>query len=118
MWEPLRRHPVRTLFWPVFVALAFATGLFIGDVGASNRFAPEGPVLVGPSYDANDAIYQFIPVPPDNWVDQFGDNERSRVLHSLSELRIVLGTMGRTMITMQTELQELRALLGDPEVDE
>jgi hypothetical protein len=73
------------------------------------------PVLVGPVYDPNDPIYQWIPIPPDGWVEIHGDNERSRVLHCISEMRLALGTMGRKIIDLEAEVKELRAMAGGPE---
>lgn len=92
---------------------------FSQQIEGPDPLPPEGWVKsLGPVYDANDPIYQFIPIPPANWVESFGDNERSRVLHSVSELRLVLATMGRTIITLEAEVQELKAIMAGPEVEE
>ena len=45
-------------------------------------------------YDPNDVIYQYIPPAPELWRDEFGDNERTRLLHSISEIRTVVANQG------------------------
>ncbi len=48
-------------------------------------------------YDPNDAAYKFIPAAPADWIEMFGDNERTRLIHSLSEARVVLNRQGKTI---------------------
>ena len=48
-------------------------------------------------YDPNDAAYKFIPAAPADWVEMFGDNERTRLLHSISELRVVVNKQAQTI---------------------
>ncbi len=48
-------------------------------------------------YDPNDAAYKFIPAAPADWIEMFGDNERTRLLHSISELRVVVNRQGETI---------------------
>jgi hypothetical protein len=49
-------------------------------------------------YDPNDAAYKYIPAAPPDWIEMFGDNERTRLLHTISELRVVVGNIGKRMM--------------------
>jgi len=53
------------------------------------------------SYDPNDGAYKFIPEAPADWREQFGTNERTRLLHSISELRVVVARQGRLLMEMR-----------------
>ena len=44
-------------------------------------------------YDPNELIYQYIPPAHETWRQQFGDNERTRILHTISELRVSLALL-------------------------
>lgn len=57
------------------------------------------------SYDQNDGIYKFIPSAPEDWLKLFGDNERTRLLHSISELRVVVANQGRRILELEAKLK-------------
>ena len=52
------------------------------------------------SYDPNDPIYKFIPAAPVEWTDMFGDTERTRLIHSISELRVVTAAQGQMLMEL------------------
>jgi len=49
------------------------------------------------SYDPNDPIYQLIPEAPSDWIEKFGDTERTRLIRCLSELRVVVALQGKRL---------------------
>lgn len=53
------------------------------------------------SYDPNDRAYKFIPEAPDDWIAEFGTSERTRLLHSISELRVVVAAQGKRILALE-----------------
>ena len=52
-------------------------------------------------YDPNDPAYKFIPAAPKEWTDKFGDNERTRLIHSISELRVVVAAQSKRILELE-----------------
>ena len=52
-------------------------------------------------YDPNDLVYKFLSQPPLNWTEQFGDNERTAIIHAISELRVVVVEQGRRLLALE-----------------
>ena len=48
-------------------------------------------------YDPNDEIYSYLPEPPGHWKEKYGDVERTRLIHALSEQRIAIALQGRRL---------------------
>lgn len=73
------------------------------------------------SYDPNDPAYKFIPAAPQDWIDRFGDNERTRLLHTISEIRVVVANIGNRLheeeIADQLGVDGSVELTSDPVVD-
>jgi len=42
------------------------------------------------SYDPNDSIYVLLPTANKVWIDRFGDNERTRIMYNLVQMRTAL----------------------------
>jgi len=61
----------------------------------------EEQVTVKAGYNPNDPIYKFINPAPEDWTGQFGDNERTRLLHSISELRVVVAAQGLRILSLE-----------------
>jgi len=59
---------------------------------------PEPEITV---YDPNDDIYKFIPPAGDDWIGEFGDSERTRLVHSISELRVVVAQVSARQIALE-----------------
>lgn len=53
------------------------------------------------TYDARDARYKYIPEAPEEWRVRFGDSERTRVLQSLSEVRVIMDRMSRRIVALE-----------------
>jgi hypothetical protein len=73
--------------------------------------------LESKSYDPNDPIYKFIPEADPSWIKEFGDNERTRLLHTISELRFVVAMQGKRMMELEQWLKTqygLDELYSDP----
>jgi hypothetical protein len=60
------------------------------------------------NYDPNDPIYKFIPEADPSWIKEFGDNERVRLIHSISELRVVVANMGKRLLELEKEPNEVK----------
>ena len=48
-------------------------------------------------YDPNDEIYSYLPEPPGHWKEKYGDVERTRLIHALSEQRIAIALQGKRL---------------------
>jgi len=58
------------------------------------------------NYDTSDTIYKFIPEAPQDWIDKFGQSERTRLMHSISELRVVVQEQSKHIIAIESILQK------------
>jgi len=70
------------------LAICFMNCMYIVSTTESNTYNP------------NDEIYMYIPPANDTWTEKFGDNERTRLISSLSELRIVTHNQGLILQSM------------------
>jgi hypothetical protein len=52
-------------------------------------------------YDPNDPAYKYIPEADPTWIEKFGASERTRLLHSISELRFVVAAQGRRIMALE-----------------
>ena len=67
----------------------------------------EPKVVVKPNnYDQNDPAYRFVPAAPDEWKELFGDNERTRLIHSISEMRVVIAAQGGRILELEKRLAD------------
>lgn len=57
-------------------------------------------------YDPNDPAYKFIPPAPKEWRDKFGDTERTRLIHSISELRVVVAEQSKHILALENALKQ------------
>lgn len=51
-------------------------------------------------YNPDDPIYRYIVPADETWTDKFGDTERVRLIHAISELRVVVNNQGRLLQQM------------------
>jgi hypothetical protein len=49
------------------------------------------------TYDPNDPAYKFIPEAGADWIEKFGNSERTRLLHTISELRVVVAGQNKRL---------------------
>jgi hypothetical protein len=54
-------------------------------------------------YDPNAPEYRWIPEAPSDWTGQFGANERTRLLHAISELRAVVAAQGKRLLALEAQ---------------
>ncbi len=60
-------------------------------------------LFVTVAYDPNDAIYKFIPVAGDDWIEQFGDTDDTRMKHTVSELRVVVASVSKRLLALENQ---------------
>jgi hypothetical protein len=60
------------------------------------------------SYDPNDPLYKFIPPAPQDWIDIGGDTERTRIIHRISELSVVMSAQSKKILELESEIDELK----------
>lgn len=60
-------------------------------------------------YDPCDAVYKFLQPAPADWTKQFGNNERTCLIHSISELRVVVANMGKVVAEQGEKIKALEA---------
>jgi hypothetical protein len=53
------------------------------------------------AYDPNDAIYRYIAPADPSWIEKFGDDERTRLIHSISELRVVVAAQSKRLLALE-----------------
>ena len=46
---------------------------------------------------------------PDDWIEKFGDNERTLLFHTISELRVVVANQGKRIVTLTDRLDKMEA---------
>jgi hypothetical protein len=87
----------------VSVAVVNAAGDLVGMV----RYPigrPVPPEIYTAVCDPCDPIYKFIPPADPSWTEMFGDNERTRLIHSISELRVVVVDQGIRLLGLEKAL--------------
>ena len=91
-------------------------------VGEPVRYQVGQPVSLGvytETFDVNDPAYKFMQIiygdpnsqtlqaAPDDWVQQFGNSERTLLLHAVSELRVVVASQGRAIMDLEARIDEM-----------
>jgi hypothetical protein len=84
-----------TIYIIIVLVLTLVMGLFIMYLAGCKK---------KDSYNPNDLAYKFIPPAPKEWTDQFGDTERTRLIHSISELRIVVANQSRHILALEKKI--------------
>ena len=54
-----------------------------------------------PVYDPNNLIYRYIPPAHESWIKEFGDNERTRLFHSVSEIRMIQAALNGRLLALE-----------------
>lgn len=52
-------------------------------------------------FDPCDPIYKFLRPPPPDWAERFGDNERTCLIHAVSELRVVVSAQSKRLVELE-----------------
>ena len=77
------------------------------------------PTIYTEQFDGSDPAYKFfqttfgdandpnVQAAPDDWVGQFGDSERTLLLHTISELRVVVASQGRKLMDLESRIKEI-----------
>jgi len=101
--------------------LAIIGVLGVVAIGAG-RYQVGEPVSLGvytETFDVNDPAYKFMQIiygdpnsqtlqaAPDDWVQQFGNSERTLLLHAVSELRVVVASQGRAIMDLEARIDEM-----------
>ena len=111
-------------FWEAWApALAIVVFVIVGAVAmAAGRYQVGEPVSLGvytETFDVNDPAYKFMQIiygdpnsqtlqaAPDDWVQQFGNSERTLLLHAVSELRVVVASQGRAIMDLEARIDEM-----------
>lgn len=108
------------------VAIAFLVFVFAGI----HRY-PVGQPVPAPVYtepfDPCDPAYKFIQTnygepnkpkwqaAPDDWVRKFGNNERTMLIHAVSELRVVVASLSKEVAGLKVTVADLTKRLADLE---
>jgi hypothetical protein len=66
------------------------------------------------AYDPNDALYRLIPPAHESWIEIGGDNHKTRITHSLSEVRMVTGALGRRVLALEKFHPDPNEPITDP----
>lgn len=85
----------------LITAMAFTGGVMFNETGRrpdSTRIKPQSR-----TYDPNDARYKFLAPASKEWVEAFGDSERTRVLYNLSLMRIALAQQKKAIEALQPQ---------------
>ncbi len=92
--------------------VCFSLGIITMCIVASYEPEPEAVVfdcteqeggieIVDTSYDPNDPIFRYIPPADETWTEQFGDTERTRLIHSISEVRVLLANVSKRLMLLE-----------------
>ena len=111
----MRRQWFEFISIVVFVIVsAVAIGAGRYQVGQS-----VSPTIYTEQFDGSDPAYKFFQITfgdandpnvqaaPDDWVGQFGDSERTLLLHTISELRVVVASQGRKLMDLESRIKEI-----------
>lgn len=88
--------------WLVLCVSCFVMGML---VFAGIQRYPVGravpPEVYTAPFDPCDPIYKFIQPAPADWAQRFGANERTALIHAISELRVVVAAQGRKLLALE-----------------
>lgn len=65
------------------------------------------------SFDPCDPAYRFLAPPPKDWIVQFGNNERTMLIHAVSELRVIVAEQGRRLLELEKRVKALETLIDN-----
>lgn len=95
------------------IVIGFAICLvFILCIGAGRYQVGKflSPDIYTQNYDPNDPIYRYIPPAESSWIEQFGDNERTRLLHSISEIRVVVAAQSKRLFELESRFPDVNGV--------
>lgn len=94
------------IYWPVQILLLAGVicGLTWWSDAASQRY-PVGQSVPASVYtepfDPCDPAYKFLQAPPKDWAEKFGNNERTALIHAVSELRVVVAAQSKRLLALE-----------------
>ena len=56
-------------------------------------------------FDPCDPAYKYLAPPPKDWAGPFGNNERTMLIHAVSELRMVVAAQGKRLIELEKRVK-------------
>lgn len=54
-----------------------------------------------------DPAHKFLALPPEDWARQFGNNERTMLIHAVSELRVIVAAQGKRLLELEKRVEAL-----------
>lgn len=100
--------------WLVLSVLCFVMGMLVfAGVQRYPVGQPAPASVYTEPFDPCDPIYKFIQInygepnkpkwqaAPDDWILKFGNNERTMLLHSISELRVVAAAQSKRILALE-----------------
>lgn len=85
----------------IFIVIGMAA---IVGASVSTRYPVGQPVassVYTEPFDPCDPAYKFLQPPPKDWSEKFGYNERTALIHAISELRVVVATQGKRLMALE-----------------
>lgn len=91
-------------------------GILIGTAQTAKRYSTgvSSGIYTEP-FDPCDPAYKFLQIrygdpnnphwqaAPDDWIQKFGNNERTCLIHAISELRVVVAAQGRRLLDIESK---------------
>lgn len=89
--------------WLVIIVVALLAGLcFAGSVFVRYPVGQPVPAEVYTApFDPCDPAYKFMVPPPKDWAEKFGNNERTMLIHAVSELRVVVAAQSKRLLALE-----------------
>lgn len=93
------------IYWPVQVILLVGIVCALSWWSSAASRYPVGQPVASSVYtepfDPCDPAYKFLQAPPKDWAEKFGANERTMLIHAVSELRVVVAAQGRRLLALE-----------------
>jgi len=94
----------------LLIGVILAIGIITAAILATGpRYTVGQPVpasVYTEPFDPCDPAYKFLQPPPKDWADQFGNNERTCLIHAISELRVVVAAQGKRILELEAWRQK------------
>ena len=98
----------------VFVAIAALAQFCIALIPRYPVGQPVSSSVYTDPFDPCDPAYKFLQPAPKDWADQFGNNERTCLIHAVSELRVVVAAQGKRILELEAWRQMHDPKPADP----
>ena len=88
--------------WLVLSISCFVMGILVfAGVQRYPVGQPVAPSVYTEPFDPCDPAYKFMVPPPKDWAEKFGNNERTMLIHAVSELRVVVAAQGQRLLALE-----------------